>query len=119
MFTDNQDPSAKLPKYIILLTSYNLTQLDARASKGTVGATNCRASSTYHHLCCEHVFVPKLEVPHFLQDHFLIFPGLEEVCTTEHCGEPEGFVPLNVDSVWLVIGVDSPGRKKQLLPFPI
>lgn len=28
-------------------------------------------------------------------------------------------MPLNVDSVWLVIGVDSPGRKKQLLPFPI
>lgn len=28
-------------------------------------------------------------------------------------------MPLNVDSVWLVIGVDSPEKKKQLLPFPI
>lgn len=66
--------------------------------------------STYHHLCSKHVLVPKLKVSHFLEDHLLVFPGLKEVCTSENCGVTRGFMPFNVNGVWLVIGINSPGR---------
>lgn len=69
--------------------------------------------STYHHLCRKHVLVSKLKVPHFLEDHLLVFPGLKEVCTSENCGVTRGFMPFNVDGVWLVIGINSPGRGRK------
>jgi len=70
--------------------------------------------STHHHLGGKHVLVPQLEVPHFLQDHLQVFPRLEEVCASENCGIARGFVPFHVDGVWLVVGIDSPGRKNKV-----
>lgn len=70
--------------------------------------------STYQHPRGKHVLVPKLKVFHFLEDHFLVLQGLEEVCASEHCGEAEGFMAFNVDGGWLVIGIDSPGKKKMV-----
>lgn len=70
--------------------------------------------STHHHLGGKHVLVPQLEVPHFLQDHLQVLPRLEEVCASENCGIARGFVPFHVDGVWLVVGIDSPGRKNKV-----
>lgn len=75
--------------------------------------------STHHHLRGKHVLVPQLEVPHSLQDHLQVLPRLEEVCASENCGIARGFVPFHVDGVWLVVGIDSPGRKNRVVsPCP-
>lgn len=75
------------------------------------------APSTYHHLCSKHVLVPNLKVLHFLQDHFLVLSGLEEVRTSENRGVARGFVPFHVDGVWLVIGINTPGGKREVTSF--
>lgn len=74
--------------------------------------------STHHHLCGKHVLVPQLEVPHSLQDHLQVLPRLEEVCASENCGIARGLVPFHVDGVWLVVGIDTPGRKNTVVPPP-
>lgn len=88
---------------------------NAKPRKENPKAVCYLALSTHHNLCSKHVFVPKLKVSHFLKDHFLVLPRLEEVCTSENCRVTRGFMPFNVYGVWLIIGINSPGKKKQLL----
>lgn len=69
--------------------------------------------NTYHGLGCKHVFVPELEVFNIFQDYFFILSALKEIGAANDSGNPRRLVPLDVHRIWLIVGLNSPGKNKR------
>lgn len=73
---------------------------------------NC-SRGIYHRLCCKHVFVPELEVFNVFQDYFFVFSALKEIGAANDGRSPRRLVPLDVHRIWLIVGLNSPGKNKK------